>query len=303
MKATALIILSCFLVSGLKAQTIYTSDGTLAANRIVSLSGKNLTFNPSTASSQFFLNGTSGFVGLGTSSPTSRFHLASGDAAISSGKLVIGTVANYGDATNLWGIKSDKPFIMATERPYFTIQSTVPGSTTWLNLAISPNDYAFSHVAKKGDIVFRGYTAGSMIFNCEGSGDIKFTTMENNSATSKVQMLIDKNGNVGIGTHTPDAKLAVNGLIHTKEVKVDLIGWPDYVFEEDYKLPTLQEVEQHIKENGHLKDIPSANKVEADGVKLGEMNKMLLQKVEELTLYIIQMNKELEEVKSQLKKN
>ncbi|HRB72612.1 MAG TPA: hypothetical protein PK776_12270, partial [Flavobacterium sp.] len=79
--------------------------------------------------------------------------------------------------------------------------------------------------------------------------------------------------------------------------------WADYVFESDYNLPTLQQVEKHIKEKGHLKDIPSAKEVEENGIELGEMNKLLLQKVEELTLYIIEMNKELQAVKSQLKKD
>ena len=105
-------------------------------------------------------------------------------------------------------------------------------------------------------------------------------------------------GNVGIGTTTPDTKLAVNGTIHSKEVKVDLIGWPDFVFYKDYKLPTLKEVENYIIEKGHLKDIPNANEVEKNGIYLGEMDSKLLQKIEELTLYTIQQQKEIEELKS-----
>lgn len=81
------------------------------------------------------------------------------------------------------------------------------------------------------------------------------------------------------------------------------MGWPDYVFAKKYKLPTLQEVENQIKTNGHLVNIPSAIEVENNGVLLGEMNKKLLEKVEELTLYIIQMNKEIELLKKKIKNN
>ena len=99
-------------------------------------------------------------------------------------------------------------------------------------------------------------------------------------------------GNVGIGTTNPDSKLAVNGTVHAKEVKVDLIGWPDFVFEKDYELKTLEEVEEHIKANGHLPEIPSEAEVTENGINLGEMNAKLLQKIEELTLYLIEQNKE-----------
>ena len=109
---------------------------------------------------------------------------------------------------------------------------------------------------------------------------------------STVLTLMD-NGNVGIGTTSPDSELAVNGKIHTKEVKVDLIGWSDFVFDKAYDLPTLREVESHIKEKGHLKDIPSAKEVAENGIFLGEMDSKLLQKIEELTLYTIEQEKKI----------
>jgi len=107
-------------------------------------------------------------------------------------------------------------------------------------------------------------------------------------------------GNVGIGTENPDAKLAVNGTIHSKEVKVDLnVPAPDYVFAKDYNLRSLKEVENYVNQNSHLPEIPSAKDFEKDGIQLAEMNMALLKKIEELTLYMIEMKKENIEIKKQ----
>ncbi|SCY78248.1 hypothetical protein SAMN02927916_3361 [Flavobacterium anhuiense] len=89
-----------------------------------------------------------------------------------------------------------------------------------------------------------------------------------------------QNGNVGIGTATPDEKLTVKGKIHSREVKVDMAGAlvPDYVFADDYKLNSLQEIENYIKEHKHLPEIPSAKEIEKNGLMLAEMNMALLKK-------------------------
>jgi hypothetical protein len=103
-------------------------------------------------------------------------------------------------------------------------------------------------------------------------------------------------GKLGIGTTTPDELLTVKGTIHCREVKVDLNGavGPDYVFEKNYELPDLTTVEKYILANKHLPEVPSANEMEANGVKLLEMNLLLLKKVEELTLYVIEQQKKIE---------
>ncbi|MBP2830595.1 hypothetical protein J8281_00230 [Aquimarina sp. U1-2] len=129
--------------------------------------------------------------------------------------------------------------------------------------------------------------------------NIVFNTWNGYNTLSE-KMRISDNGNVGIGTTTPDAKLAVNGKIHAKEVKIDLSGWPDYVFEEEYKLASLKEVENHIAEKGHLPNIPSAKQVQKDGIQLGEMNVKLLEKIEELTLYMIEQNKKTEQLQKEV---
>jgi hypothetical protein len=104
-------------------------------------------------------------------------------------------------------------------------------------------------------------------------------------------------GNVGIGSRTPEHKLDVKGTVHAEEVKVDVnVPGPDYVFEADYNLTSLSEIETYVKENKHLPEVPSSKQMEEDGLNLKEMNLLLLKKVEELTLYLIEQNKHIEKI-------
>jgi hypothetical protein len=106
------------------------------------------------------------------------------------------------------------------------------------------------------------------------------------------RMIIDNQGNVGIGTTNPTQKLSVNGTVRAKEVIVDT-GWSDFVFDESYKLTTLSETEAFVKAEKHLPGVPSAKEVAEHGISVGEMQAKLLAKIEELTLHQIEQDKRL----------
>ncbi len=138
--------------------------------------------------------------------------------------------------------------------------------------------------------------------NASPTTSLRFAT--NNSGTISDKLVISGTGNVGIGT-TDNAnwtlagstyKLAVGGSMIATSVTVKMVAnWPDYVFKKNYELPTLSELKNYVDQNQHLPGIPSADEMAKNGQDLGEMNKLLLKKVEELTLYLIEKDKQLEE--------
>jgi len=108
-----------------------------------------------------------------------------------------------------------------------------------------------------------------------------------------------QNGNVGIGITNPTQKLEVNGTIRAKEVKIET-NWADYVFKDNYLLKPLQEVNEYIKTNKRLPDLPSEQEVKESGVSLGDMQTKLLQKIEELTLYTIQQQEMIDKLNARI---
>jgi len=135
----------------------------------------------------------------------------------------------------------------------------------------------------------------------DGNGGLNFWRPYN-SQTGVLNYAIyidDKNGYVGINTKCPTSRLSVDGTIRAKEVIVTLDGWCDYVFHPDYKLTGLYELEAYVKNNHHLPGVPTESEVLENGARLGEMNAILLEKVEELTLYVIELQKQIDELKRQ----
>ncbi|WP_235015709.1 hypothetical protein [Aquimarina sp. AU58] len=125
-------------------------------------------------------------------------------------------------------------------------------------------------------------------------GGLNFWKPNQNGGHQTTHLLfISDNGNVSIGTdNSKGYKFAVKGNMIAEEIKVKLHGnWPDFVFNKKYDLMDLEQVETYINKNAHLPKVPSAREIEKDGINLGEMNALLLQKIEELTLYVIQQNK------------
>lgn len=112
---------------------------------------------------------------------------------------------------------------------------------------------------------------------------------------------VEAGGKVGIGVYPSFYKLEVNGTVRAKEIIVET-GWADYVFEENYQLPKLSKVEDFIKTNKHLPDVPSALEIQKNGAKLAQLTTIMMQKIEELTLYSIEQDKKIEKLQNDLVK-
>ncbi len=207
---------------------------------------------------------SSGNVGIGTNSPSTLLH-------------VNGMFLTSGGAANLDGATPDRTTLG------FLANSGAMLMGWNRNAGAGETDF----IANKGP---------------GGAGGFAFYDHDNYNNETQL-MWIRGDGNVSIGTPDPHGyKLAVNGTIRSKEVKVEAGPWPDYVFKPAYRLRPIREVEAYISQNGHLPEVPSAKEVTKEGIGLGEMNGKLLKKVEELTLYIIQLKKENAKENAQLNK-
>lgn len=178
-----------------------------------------------------------------------------------------------------------------------------PNSPLTLGYNNGSNQIAFKRADGKETFSTYINSTGQIIFqNTSGGGDYDFRSNIGGQAMASTLFIEGTNGKIGIGTTIPDMKLTVKGNIHAEEVKIDLsVPAPDYVFKENYYLRSIEEVEKFIKENSHLPEIPSAKEFEQNGVMQAEMDMNLLKKIEELTLYTIQQQKEIEKLKTLVK--
>jgi hypothetical protein len=193
-----------------------------------------------------------------------------------SGNVFIGYQAGYGNDAN----GSNKLYIANSSTPIPLIYGDFSTKQLGINALPSTCTLNVGGTINATDVMVNGVSVG---------GDASYWTKAGSNVTT--------NNNIGVGTtlaNNPNGYMfAVNGKIGAKEVQIENTSstWPDFVFKPEFKLRSLRDVENFIKDNGHLPEIPSEKQVKEEGIKVGEMNAKLLQKIEELTLYVIEANK------------
>lgn len=224
-----------------------------------------------------------GNIGIGTADPGTL--------------LQIGQKSTYGTAANKLGVVGDK----------------VSGFTSFGNLR-DVNNYDVASFGRREAghqvsaiklLAFTSSTKGARIAlvtsDVSGYSNETLKFMVGGGTGTDVMNLLS-NGNVGIGTTSPSYKLHVSGQVKGTAFISTTTTYADFVFDDDYKLPALAEVEKFIEKNNHLPEIPSEEEARANGVNLQEMQAKLLQKIEELTLYVIELKKENESQQQEIEK-
>jgi hypothetical protein len=231
-----------------------------------------------------------GYVGIGTTTPQAELTLK-GKAQVEGNGF-----RRYAFQPSYWGYSNTyRTLILGSSSNLYTTQDT-GAITLAFGVDVSGNPSG-AYTGDGHELLFRNGAS--------------FVTPNSANNGYHHDYIVLQDGNVGIGTTTPTGgKLVVNGTIRAKEVKVEnniaanefIVNssrWSDFVFEDNYNLPSLNHVESYIKENKHLPDVPSAKEVEEEGLSMAEMMKKQMQKIEELTLYVIEQNKQLSDLKKE----
>ncbi len=189
-------------------------------------------------------------------------------------------------------------------------------------LGIGYNGASYGRTMNLGGTGLNFYTSNEAAFGGAIFPTDTSLVIWSNSGANNFVSIQPSWGNTGIGTYTPNAKFHVNGAmligsntsriatgyslnvdgkIISEEIKVQLsTSWPDYVFEKQYNLKSIPDLENYIQENKHLPGIPAAAEMKKEGIMLGDMQTRMMEKIEELTLYIIDLNKKNEKITSDL---
>jgi hypothetical protein len=262
--------------------------------------------------SNSIFNTNSGNVGIGTNVPTDKLNVRTtgGNYGIThtAGDVTVGTWVGTNDFfPGGWiGTKSFHPLNLFTAGGVSRMTIYPDGNIIVGDNAIAPfgrfmvrtlnNSYGISHRGE-GNNVLATRIGGTSA----GIGTFSLTHMRIFCNSLTALFIAAETGNVGIGTDAPFNKLEVNGTIRSKEVVVEAINWPDYVFDKSYILPSLSSIEKFILQHKHLPNIPSAAEIEKTGLHVGDTQKKMLEKIEELTLYVIGLQKEIDLLKKEKK--
>jgi hypothetical protein len=317
-----------------------TVTGMLVTNTFTGILGRvptGLTAAPPAATNQYDIGNdltsivrlavtTDGNVGIGTVTPTAKLDV-NGNSNFTGNTTVSGT-GSFGDRLTAKG-SIDLLYSTTYPQPGFSwINFYGPGGTylpehqyfsgTYFNTGAGrlttkcydiSNDYKSNMYFQKLDV--NGINPVMQMFIQGGTGNVGIGfSPANITPSAKLHVLgtsyFTDNMVISSGTPLPfnvggvNAKLSVKGIIVAEKLKVTLTGWPDYVFDDTYQLPSLETVEAFVKTNKHLANVPSAEEVEKNGLDVGDNNAALLRKVEELTLYLIEQNKKLKMLEEQM---
>ncbi|MEN8194803.1 MAG: hypothetical protein ABFS12_18425, partial [Bacteroidota bacterium] len=227
---------------------------------------------------KLLLSDPSYLIGIGTQNPLQKLH-------IENGKILVRGDDNWFPGVTIQNeIGRSVLYLKGTT-------SASNSSSTQIKLADLANGMTWDILNKKNTFI--------LVSNSDGTDYQEAFKLEFGAPTNS--LTINSNGDVGIGTWSNEHKLAVAGSIITEEVIVKLqSNWPDHVFNDDYQLPELADVKQFIQENNHLEGIPSENELQNNGINLANIQSKLLQKIEELTLYIIKQDEDINKLKDEL---
>ena len=252
-----------------------------------------------------------GNVGVGIATPQSKLHIADGlggeQLRLSRGTGIVRFSQSFNvDDLYLTNSNATKTYMYWSNNGNIGVGTSMPISKFHIVPALSE-----ANIITEGLVVSRaGYVNQKAIFNYnlgnlniiahddqQGTGYINMQTWNGTSDVSR--LFINTNGYVGIGNLNPSCKLDVCGTIRANEIKVDLTGGCDFVFKSDYKLIDLKDLEIFVATNQHLPEIASEKEMIENGVNMKEFQMKLLQKIEEMTLYMIEQNKRIEKLENE----